>query len=83
MPEYNSIEIPLQGTGYYYNDGKSEYIKLTMADGGIVILKPGKDGFFDENFDALKKYALNMKRLLDFLEEKAKKNAESAKNVEG
>ncbi len=75
MPDYEYFEVPLQGLLRYTKSEKSgEYIQLNMVNGSIAIIKPGKDGFFDENFNELRKYAVDMKRLLDYLKERANKN---------
>ena len=66
------IVAPIQGTIRYSKSDKSEYIRLDLADGSSIILHAGKDGFFDENFDQAKRYAVGMMRLLKFLEERAK-----------
>jgi len=56
----------------YYNGDKGEFIRMNLADGSVVIIRQGKDGFFNEDFDQARRYALNMRRLLDFLEEREK-----------
>ena len=70
--KFTELIVPMQGMLRYVKSDKGEYIRFDMVDGSSLILRPGRDGFFDENFDQAKKYALSMKRLLGFLEERAK-----------
>ncbi len=71
-PEHRDFTVPLQGSIRLSKSDKAEYIKIDLIDGSVVIIPVDKDGFFREDiFPEFKKYALNMKRLMDFLEERA------------
>jgi hypothetical protein len=74
-PDGEIFVVPLQGNLTYSKSSKIEFCRMDLADGSIVIIKPGRDGFFDDNFTELRRYAVNMRRLIDFLEEKAKRDA--------
>jgi hypothetical protein len=80
--KYMSIEnhdftVPLQGSIRLSKSDRAEYIQIDLIDGSKVIIPVSKDGFFREDiFPEFKRYALNMRRLMVFLEERATKDVE-------